>query len=111
MKGRVDWWASSLGYGFIISENNERIFVHFTEIVDNENDFKYLNKWDEVEFEEIEDEKGKKAKNVVIIKRCSRAKRFREEGYIRWSFSKEIVINKSKKDKKEIKYKDMSEFF
>ena len=49
MTGRVKWFDSKKGYGFITAENGKEIFVHFSGIV--KEGFKSLNEGQKVEFE------------------------------------------------------------
>ncbi|MBD3215466.1 MAG: hypothetical protein GF311_22845 [Candidatus Lokiarchaeota archaeon] len=89
MKGKVIFYTSIDGYGFIRDEEDEKVFIHFTDIIDPENDFKILNIGDEVKFDKIENEKGKRAINLEITQRMTIKERFKDKAYIRWSFSKE----------------------
>ena len=49
MTGKVKWFDSKKGYGFITGENGKEIFVHFSGIVTD--GFKSLNEGQAVEFE------------------------------------------------------------
>lgn len=73
MKGKVKWFSSKKGYGFIDGEDGKSIFVHYTGIQSNE--YKTLNEGDEVTFEVENTEKGPKAINVVVTKKAFRRKR------------------------------------
>ena len=48
MTGKVKWFDSKKGYGFITGENGKEIFVHFSGIVTD--GFKSLNEGQAVEF-------------------------------------------------------------
>ncbi|MHA1791769.1 MAG: cold shock domain-containing protein [Promethearchaeota archaeon] len=73
MNGVVKWFNSRKGYGFITSDDQSNdVFVHYSNIVANEGDFKTLYEGDEVEFEVQEGEKGLEATNVVVTKRAPR---------------------------------------
>jgi len=65
LRGVVKWFSPEKGFGFIELENSEDVFVHYSSImVDG---FKTLKQGQNVEFEIEEGERGKQAKNVVII--------------------------------------------
>lgn len=65
MTGKVKWFDSKKGYGFITGENGKEIFVHFSGIVTD--GFKSLNEGQEVEFEVGSGAKGDQAVNVTVI--------------------------------------------
>ena len=65
MTGKVKWFDSKKGYGFIISEDGKEIFVHFSGIV--KEGFKALNEGQKVEFEIGQGAKGEQAVNVTIV--------------------------------------------
>ena len=65
MTGRVKWFDSKKGYGFIIAENGKEIFVHFSGIV--KEGFKSLNEGQTVEFEIGTGAKGEQAINVTVV--------------------------------------------
>jgi CspA family cold shock protein len=63
IKGKVKWFDSSKGYGFITRDDGgEDVFVHYTAIEGS--GFKTLKEGDAVEFEVQEGKKGPQAKNV-----------------------------------------------
>lgn len=62
-KGKVKWFNSKKGYGFISADSGEDVFVHFSEI--QAEGFRNLEEGDEVEFEVENDSRGLKAKKVV----------------------------------------------
>ena len=62
MTGKVKWFDSKKGYGFITGENGKEIFVHFSGIVTD--GFKSLNEGQAVEFEVGS---GAKAVNVTVV--------------------------------------------
>ncbi len=62
-KGTVKWFHRKKGYGFIVHESGEDVFVHHTAIEGT--GFKYLNDGETVDYEFEKDEKGLKAKKVV----------------------------------------------
>ncbi len=65
MKGRVKWFDSKKGFGFIESEEGNDVFVHFSAIQGS--GFRNLEEGDEVEFEVEQGEKGLAARDVNRI--------------------------------------------
>jgi cold shock protein len=61
MQGTVKFYNESKGFGFIITENGEEIFVHVTGLVGN------ISQNDRVEFEVAQGKKGANAVNVKKI--------------------------------------------
>ncbi|MFC0233034.1 cold-shock protein [Vagococcus entomophilus] len=66
MEGKVKWFDTKKGYGFISYEEQEEIFVHFTSI--EQEGFKNLNENDSVMFEISEGIRGLQASHVQVIK-------------------------------------------
>lgn len=62
----VKWFNSEKGYGFIVNENGEDIFVHYS-VIDTDG-YKYLEEGQSVNYEFIETDKGLQAINVKPIK-------------------------------------------
>jgi len=62
-RGAVKWFNESKGFGFILDEGGEEIFVHFSAI--QSDGFKSLNEGDRVEYDVVAGAKGKQAANVV----------------------------------------------
>lgn len=62
-KGKVKWFNSQKGYGFIETEDGKDVFVHYSEIQGN--GFSTLNEAEEVEFQIKKGPKGDQATNVV----------------------------------------------
>lgn len=62
-KGKVKWFDKKKGYGFILSDAGEELFVHYSTIQGD--GFKILEDGQEVEFEVEKDKKGLRAKNVT----------------------------------------------
>ena len=65
MTGKVKWFDSKKGYGFITEESGKEIFVHFSGIVAE--GFKSLNEGQVVEFEIGTGVKGEQAVNVKVV--------------------------------------------
>jgi CspA family cold shock protein len=64
MQGRVKWFNSTKGYGFIEVEGQEDLFVHYSNIA--QDGYKSLNENDVVEFDIETTNKGPGAVNVVV---------------------------------------------
>ncbi len=62
MESKVKWFNNEKGYGFIEYKENEDIFVHYSQIL--QDGYKSLNQGDNVYFDLIETEKGFQAQNV-----------------------------------------------
>lgn len=65
MTGKVKWFDSKKGYGFITREDGKEVFVHFSGIVSDS--FKTLNEGQKVAFELGNGAKGEQAINVTVI--------------------------------------------
>ncbi len=65
MQGKVKWFSSEKGYGFIQREDGADVFVHFSAI--QTEGFKTLSEGQDVEFEVVEGNRGPQAANVQII--------------------------------------------
>ncbi len=70
VKGTVKWFNSRKGYGFITSEEGTDVFVHFSAIQAQGDEFKSLNENDKVEFDITEGQKGPQASNVVVTEKA-----------------------------------------
>ncbi|WP_315117455.1 cold-shock protein [uncultured Clostridium sp.] len=64
--GKVKWFNSEKGFGFIEVEGEEDIFVHFTAIQGNEAR-KSLDEGQEVQFDVEQGSKGLQAANVIKL--------------------------------------------
>ena len=64
--GKVKWFNTQNGYGFIRDENEQDAFVHYSNIV-SERIFKNLYEGQTVEFDVVETEKGIQAVNVKVV--------------------------------------------
>lgn len=82
VKGTVKWFDSRKGYGFITSEGSDDVFVHYSAIQGDDEDYKSLFEEDEVEFDIVEGKKGPQAENVVVTKEGPR----KNKGYSRNSY-------------------------
>ncbi len=67
MIGKVKWFDSKKGYGFILDDEGKEIFVHFSGIV--KEGFKSLTEGQQVEYEIGESDKGRQAIEVKVIER------------------------------------------
>lgn len=65
MTGKVKWFNSKKGYGFITNENGEDVFVHYSGI--NMEGYKTLTDGVNVTYELVKTERGIAATNVVVI--------------------------------------------
>ena len=65
MKGKVKWFNSTKGFGFITTEEGKDVFVHFSAI--KMDGYKSLEENEEVEFYVVDGEKGPQAANVVRL--------------------------------------------
>lgn len=65
MKGKVKWFNSEKGFGFIESEEGNDVFVHYTAI--QTTGFRSLEEGQEVEFNVVQGPKGAQAADVVKL--------------------------------------------
>ncbi len=65
MTGKVKWFNSEKGYGFITAENGKDIFAHFSQI--QKDGYKTLTEGEAVSFEITEGPKGPQASNIVAL--------------------------------------------
>jgi len=63
MTGTVKWFNSEKGFGFIVGEDGNDVFVHFSAI--QTEGYKTLEEGQSVEFEIEESPRGPQAVNVV----------------------------------------------
>jgi CspA family cold shock protein len=63
VEGKVKWFNSRKGYGFIGTADGRDVFVHYSSI--GADGFKTLDEGDTVSFDIVEGEKGLRATNVV----------------------------------------------
>ncbi len=67
VRGRVKWFSSQKGYGFIEVEGAEDVFAHYSDIIDSGDDFRFLERAQEVQFEIVAGERGPRAANIRKI--------------------------------------------
>lgn len=63
VQGKVKWFNSTKGYGFIGQDSGPDVFVHFSAI--QMDGYKTLQEGDSVEFEVVQGQKGPQAGNVT----------------------------------------------
>lgn len=63
VQGKVKWFNSTKGYGFIGQDSGPDVFVHFSAI--QMDGYKTLQEGDSVEFEVVQGNKGPQADNVI----------------------------------------------
>ena len=63
-KGKVKWFDPKKGFGFVLNDQGEDVFIHYTSI---EGDgFRCLRNGQVVEYEEMDSDKGLQGRNVMI---------------------------------------------
>ncbi len=65
MKGKVKWFDSAKGYGFIHTDDGNDVFVHYTGI--EREGFKALEQGQEVEFDITDGKRGPQAVKVNLV--------------------------------------------
>ena len=60
--GKVKWFDSKKGYGFIVGEQGQDVFVHYTSIIGD--GFRALKDGEVVGYELVKGDKGLQARNV-----------------------------------------------
>jgi|TARA_Y100000034_G_scaffold121102_1_gene164910 CspA family cold shock protein len=63
--GKVKWFSAKKGYGFIENDQNEEIFVHYSQI--KMEGYKKLRRGEDVVFNLVETENGKQAQDVQAV--------------------------------------------
>lgn len=79
-KGTVKWFNSRKGFGFITTEDNQDIFVHYTAIKSDQDEFKTIYEGDIVEFEITDGQKGPQASDVRVTEKGPREQRYQSRG-------------------------------
>jgi CspA family cold shock protein len=64
-KGKVKWFDTKKGFGFIQSDDGNDVFVHYSNI--QSEGFKTLEQGQDVTFELVEGKKGPQAANVRLV--------------------------------------------
>lgn len=62
--GKVKWFNTQKGFGFIVQEDNKDLFVHFKDVLGG---IESIKENDTVEFEVAEGRKGLQAVNVKKV--------------------------------------------
>ena len=62
MTGKVKWFNSEKGYGFIGRDDGPDVFIHYSAILSDR--YRTLKEGDSVEFEIVQGPKGPQASNV-----------------------------------------------
>ncbi|WP_227761904.1 cold shock domain-containing protein [Zhaonella formicivorans] len=65
MQGKVKWFNSEKGYGFIESREGGDVFVHYSAIQGN--GFKTLEDGQSVKFDIVQGNRGPQAANVTVM--------------------------------------------
>ena len=63
--GKVKWFNSEKGYGFITSEDGKDVFGHYSSI--NSEGFKTLEEGQTVTYDVVESDRGQQANNVTVV--------------------------------------------
>lgn len=65
MTGKVKWFNSAKGYGFITGDDGTEVFVHFSAI--NSDGYKTLKDGEAVSYDVTQGDKGPQASNVTKL--------------------------------------------
>ena len=69
--GKVKWFDPKKGYGFILGEQGQDVFVHYTNIIGD--GFRTLKDGETVSYELVKTEKGHQARSVARPKGAEEA--------------------------------------
>ncbi len=64
-KGTVKWFDPKKGFGFVVNDESQDVFVHYTNI--EVEGFRSLKEGQSVEYEQIDTGKGLQGQNVRIL--------------------------------------------
>ena len=64
-KGTVKWFDPKKGFGFVLNNEGEDVFIHYTSI--GGDGFRCLRNGQVVEYEEVAGDKGLQGKDVTIL--------------------------------------------
>lgn len=65
--GKVKWFNSEKGYGFITADDGTEYFIHYTGIsIDGRKGYRFLKEEEVVKFDIGQNEKGSYATNVTL---------------------------------------------
>lgn len=67
--GRVKWFDTKKGYGFIVGPDGRDVFVHYT-CIDGEG-FRSLHEGEQVEYDLRQGEKGLQASRVKVLEKSA----------------------------------------
>ena len=65
MNGTVKWFNDTKGFGFLQADSGEEVFVHYSSL--KSDGFRSLKDGHKVTCDVVDDKRGKKADNVVVV--------------------------------------------
>lgn len=65
--GTVKWFNADKGFGFISQKQGPDVFVHFKNILTNNNSYRALNEGQQVQFKLGRGPKGPQAEEVTVL--------------------------------------------